>query len=105
LIQFAEISKTQENKGDKSMLLYDFLISQEFRNAMEAIIDSFSKMKDDLEREKNAMLKHWKSRELQIERVRDHSINLYASIKNIGGNELIHNATLELGEGDEDDVL
>jgi hypothetical protein len=50
------------------------------------------------------MIKHWKSRELQIERVRDHSINLYASIKNIGGNELIHNATLELGEGDEDDM-
>lgn len=104
LIQFAEISKTQENKGDKSMLLYDFLTSQEFRNAMEAIIDSFSKMKDDLEREKNAMLKHWKSRELQIERVRDHSINLYASIKNIGGNELIHNATLELGEGNDDEI-
>lgn len=105
LIQFAEISKTQENKGDKSMLLYDFLTSQEFRNAMEAIIDSFSKMKDDLEREKNAMLKHWKSRELQIERVRDHSINLYASIKNIGGNELIHNAKLELGEGDDEDTF
>lgn len=104
LIQFAEISKTQENKGDKSMLLYDFLTSQDFRNAMEAIIDSFSKMKDDLEREKNAMLKHWKSRELQIERVRDHSINLYASIKNIGGNELIHNATLELGEGNDEEL-
>ena len=52
---------------------------------------------EELEREKNAMKRIWKSREKQIEKVRDNAIEMFGSIKGIAGNAIGEIKTLELG--------
>ena len=64
---------------------------------IEAIVESFCTMQDELEREKNAMKRIWKSREKQIEKVRDNAIEMFGSIKGIAGNAIGEIKTLELG--------
>lgn len=96
LIAINNAVKSQENKGDKMVLLYDFLTSNEFRMQMEAIVEGFTQMKNDLESEKRAMARIWKQREKQIFKVRTNAINMHASVRGIAGNAIQKIETLEL---------
>ena len=94
---------TQENKGDKMDLLYDYLTSNTFRMQIEAIVEGFTQMKSDLESEKRSMQRIWKQREKQIEKVVTNTIDMYGSIKGIAGNAIQSVKALELPGFDEDD--
>lgn len=88
IIQLSNALASQENKGDKMSMLYDFLTNNEFRLQIEAIVEGFTQMKEDLESEKRAMQRIWKTREKQIEKVVTNTINMYGSIKGIAGTEI-----------------
>lgn len=93
---------TQENKGDKMGMLYDFLTSNEFRLQIEAIVEGFTQMKIDLESEKRSMNSIWKKREKQIEKVILNTGDMYGSIKGIAGKSIQSVPMLELPSGDDD---
>lgn len=86
-----------QNRSNKMEMLYSYLVSNEFKMRIEAIVEGFSAMSEELEREKNAMKRIWKSREKQIEKVRDNAIEMFGSIKGIAGNAIGEIKTLELG--------
>ncbi|MBI9042395.1 DUF2130 domain-containing protein [Lutibacter sp.] len=94
---------TQENKGDKMDLLYDYLTSSTFRMQIEAIVEGFTQMKLDLESEKRSMQRIWKQREKQIEKVVTNTIDMYGSIKGIAGNAIQSVRALELPGFDEEE--
>ena len=94
---------TTENKGDKMSILYDFLTSNEFRLQIEGIVEGFTTMKNDLESEKRAMHRIWKTRDKQLEKVLSNTTNMYGSIKGIAGNAVGNIDALELGGGDTED--
>ncbi|WQU97815.1 DUF2130 domain-containing protein [Helicobacter pylori] len=104
VIQVSLAKRSQENKGDKMDLLYHYLTSSEFSMQVNAIIEAFRQLKADLESEKRAMARIWKSREKQIDKVFDSTINMYGSIKGIAGNAIGQVKALELGyDGDLED--
>jgi hypothetical protein len=96
IIQLNNAVVTQENKGDKMHLLYDFLTSNVFRMQVEAIVEGFSQMKSDLESEKRAMMRIWKQREKQLDKVITNTVDMYGSIRGIAGNAVQAVAALEL---------
>ncbi len=96
IIKINSAVSSQENKGDKMVILYDFLSSNEFRMQMEAIIEGFTQMKSDLDKERNAMQRIWKQREKQIEKVLTNTINMHGAIKGIAGNAIQTVQALEL---------
>ncbi len=96
LVRINTVKSLQENKGTKMEVLYDYLTSNEFKLQIESIIDGFSQMKSDLESEKRAMKQIWAKREKQIHKVIDNTINMYGSIKGIGGNNIQSIPSLEL---------
>ena len=103
VIQLSLAVSSQENKGDKMHMLYDFLTSNTFRMQIEAIVEGFSQMKQDLESEKRSMQRIWKQRERQIEKVITNTIDMYGSIKGIAGNAIQAVKALELpGESDDE---
>ncbi|WQX92281.1 DUF2130 domain-containing protein [Helicobacter pylori] len=102
VIQVGLAKKSQENKGDKMDLLYHYLTSSEFSMQVNAIIEGFEQLRADLESEKRAMNKIWKSREKQMEKVFEGTINMYGSIKGIAGNAIGQVKALELGYDEED---
>ncbi len=98
VIQLSTALVSQKNKGDKMNMLYNFLTSNEFRLQIEAIVEGFTQMKEDLESEKRAMQRIWKTREKQIEKVVTNTVNMYGSIKGIAGNAIGTVDALELPE-------
>ncbi|MGH1614213.1 DUF2130 domain-containing protein [Helicobacter pylori] len=102
VIQVNLAKKSQENKGDKVDLLYHYLTSSEFSMQVNAIIEGFEQLRADLESEKRAMARIWKSREKQMEKVFEGTINMYGSIKGIAGNAIGQVKALELGYDGED---
>lgn len=64
-------------------LLYDFLTGNEFRMQLEAIVEGFTELKNNLEKEKRAMLGAWKRREKQLEKVLLNANNRYNSVRGI----------------------
>ena len=94
---------SQENRGDKMEMLYNFLTSTEFRLQIEGIVEGFTQMQQDLEREKRSMQGHWKKREKQIRKVIDNTVSMHGSIKGIAGNAIQPVKALELPSGDEDE--
>lgn len=92
---------SQEGKGDKMHMLYDFLTGNTFRMQVEAIVEGFTQMRKDLESEKRAMQRIWKQREKQLEKVTINTIDMHASIKGIAGNAIQSVQSLELGGGED----
>ncbi|KYG82927.1 Caldesmon [Roseivirga seohaensis] len=104
IVQLSMAVSSQENKGDKMHMLYDFLTSNTFRMQVEAIVEGFTSMKNGLDSEKRAMQRIWKEREKQIDKVVTNTIDMYGSIKGIAGNAIQSVKALELpGEFEEQD--
>jgi hypothetical protein len=94
-----EITQTRNfmiGKNEKMELLYNYLSGQEFRQRIEAIVESFAAMKADLESEKRAMDKIWQKREKQIERVIQNTSRMHGELEGIMGSSLQPVQILEL---------
>ncbi|MDH3527200.1 MAG: DUF2130 domain-containing protein, partial [Gammaproteobacteria bacterium] len=104
VIQLSSAIATQENKGDKMGMLYDFLTSNEFRHQIEAIVEGFTQMQADLDSEKRSLQGIWKKREKQIEKVLLNTNFMYSSIKGIAGNAIQSVPLLELPPGDDEEA-
>jgi hypothetical protein len=89
-------SISQENKGEKMHMLYDYLTGAEFRMQIEAIIEGFMQMNSDLEKEIVATNSLWKRRKKQLEKVLLNTNHLFSSVKGIAGNSIDSIQLLEL---------
>lgn len=96
IIQLNSAVASQEGKGDKMHMLYDYLTSPTFKMQVEAIVEGFSQMKNDLESEKRSMQRIWKQREKQIEKVITNTIDMYGSVRGIAGSAVQSVKALEL---------
>lgn len=85
IIKVHEIQKSQEGKGDKMQMLYDYLTGIEFRGQVEAITEGFMAMKQSITKERMQMEKIWKEREKQLEKVLISTSGMYGSVKGIAG--------------------
>lgn len=104
IIQLSVAMASQENKGDKMVMLYDFLTSNEFKMQVEAIVEGFTQMQMDLLSEKRALEAQWKKREKQIEKVLLNTTHMYQSIRGIAGAAIQPIQSLEL-PGAEDHLV
>ncbi len=100
IIQLSMAISSQENKGDKMHMLYDYLTSSTFRMQIEAIVEGFTSMKAALESEKRSMHRIWKEREKQIEKVLLNTTEMYGSVRGIAGSAVQEVRALELGDGE-----
>ena len=88
IIKISETKAQQENRHEKSELLYNYLTSTEFRFQFETIVNSFVEMQKDLESEKRSMNKQWKKREKEILNVISATTDMYGSIQGLAGNAI-----------------
>lgn len=85
LIKISDTKSLQENKHEKSAVLYNYLTSTEFKFQIETIVNAFVSMQADLDAEKRAMNKIWKKREKEIQNVISATTDMYGSIQGIAG--------------------
>jgi len=97
LIKIYDTKKSQENKGDKMIMLYDYLTGNEFTEQWKAIREGFMSIKTSIAKERDAMEKIWKAREKQLEKVLLNAAHIHGSIEGIAGSNTI-NLNLEFDE-------
>lgn len=98
IIKVYDIQKSEENKGDKMQLLYNYLTGNEFRGQVEAIVEGFMAMKQGIMKERIQMEKIWKEREKQLEKVLISTSGMYGSVKGIAGASIGNIALLDGGD-------
>jgi hypothetical protein len=98
LQQVAFARAASQGKNEKMEMLYNYLAGDEFRHRVEAIVEAFTAMRSQLERERRAMTKHWAEREKQIERVIGSTTGMYGALQGIIGQGLAAIPALELDD-------
>lgn len=88
IIKIFNAAKSQENRGDKMHVLYDYLTSREFAEQWQAIREGFMSMKLSIQKERDAMEKLWKAREKQLEKVLLNAAHIRGSIEGISGTDV-----------------
>lgn len=101
IITLHNYSISQENKGDKMHMLYDYLTGDEFKMAIEAMVESFMQMNTDLEKEMVAMNGMWKKRKKQLEKILLNTNHMFSSVKGIAGESVSSIKLLELPKSEE----
>ncbi len=98
LLQLTYLRNSMAGREDKKEKIYDYLSGLQFRQRIEAIVESFTTMKADLEAEKRALEKVWAKREMQIARVLKSTAGMYGDLQGIVGSALPDVKMLELPE-------
>jgi hypothetical protein len=87
IIKIGEAKKSQENKGEKMVSLYNYLTSQEFVGNWSSIRDGFRNLRGMLQKEREDFEKNWKKKEKQIELIIQNSLQISGSIEGISGQD------------------
>ena len=90
VIKIYDSRKSQENKGEKMVALYDYLTGQEFVGNWNAIREGFSLLKTMLQKEREDFERNWKKKEKQIELIIQNSLHISGSIEGIAGQDAIN---------------
>lgn len=102
ILRLYNSSKSQENRGDKMHMLYDYLTGTEFSEQWKAIREGYMSMRLSIHRERDAMEKMWKMREKQLDKVLLNASSIKGSIEGIAGADTI---SLSLTGEEEDPLL
>lgn len=96
LLQLERERQASTGKTVKMEMLYSYLAGNEFKGRVEGIVEAFTSLQDQLQRERRAMEKNWKEREKQIERVIKNTVGLYGDMQGIIGGQIPTIEALEL---------
>jgi len=77
-----------EGQQTKMEMIYHYLTGPKFRLRVQAIVEAFSSMGDDLAKEKKTIQKQWAKREEQINRVMEATVGMYGELQGIAGKSL-----------------
>lgn len=95
ILKVFALSKSQEGKGDKMHMLYDYLTGVEFSEQWKAIREGFLSLKISIQRERDTMEKLWKAREKQLEKVLLNAAQIAGSVEGIAGQDAVNLNLLE----------
>jgi hypothetical protein len=87
---------SSEGQQTKMEMVYQYLTGPRFRQRVQAIVEAFSSMNEDLDKEKKAITKQWAKREEQIDRVMQATVGMYGDLQGIAGKSLKEIEGLEL---------
>jgi hypothetical protein len=105
LIEVTCSRQASEGQQTKMDMIYQYLTGPRFRQRVHAIVEAFSSMQEDLDKEKKAITKQWAKREEQIERVMRATVGMYGDLQGIAGKSLqeIEGLSLKALEGPDTD--
>ena len=96
LVNIAVARTALAGKQEKMDILYNYLTGIEFRQQIEAVVETFASLQSDLASERRAMEKIWKKRQKQLDRVIKNTVGMYGELEAIIGGSLPKIESLEL---------
>jgi hypothetical protein len=77
-----------EGQQMKAEMVYQYLSRAKFCQRVQAIVEAFTCMKEDLGKEKRVIMKQWAKRDEQIQRVMQVTVGMYGDLQGIAGNTM-----------------
>lgn len=104
LIEIANARSAMDGQQTKTEMIYHYLTGPRFKQRVEAIVEAFSSMQDDLNKERKVITKQWVKRQEQIERVMQSTVGMYGDLQGIAGKSLQEIVGLEMKALESGDV-
>ena len=105
ILQVYSANKMNAGKDSKMEALYQFLVGPEFRHRVEAIVENYGMLQNEMEKEKRSTALRWAHQEKAIRAVIDNTIGMYGDLQGITNRALPNIKTLELNTGEENTLL
>ncbi len=96
IIEIATARQITDGQQTKAEMLYSYLTGARFRQRVQAIVEAFSNMKEDLDKERKVITKQWAKRDEQIERVMLATVGMYGDMQGIAGKTIQEIEGLEM---------
>ena len=88
LIEVSAARQASDGQQSKMEMVYQYLTGPRFRHRVEAIVEKFTEMQDDLDKERKMMTRQWAKRETQIRLVIESTVGMYGDLQGIAGSTL-----------------
>lgn len=88
LIELSMARQAGEGQQTKMELVYQYLTGPRFRHRVQAIVERFSDMMEDLEKERKTMTRLWAKREEQLRCAIESTAGMYGDLQGIAGKTL-----------------
>lgn len=88
-------------KNEKMEVLYRYVTSLEFKQRIEAIVEAFSELQEEVEREKRWFQTKWARQDKQLRKLIDHTQGMYGDLQSVIGKSLPAIKTLQLESGED----
>ena len=89
LIQVFAERANQAGKDEKMEILYGYLTSVEFQHRVQAIVEGFTYLLSDVEREKRWFTTKWTHQEKEIRKIIDSTQGMYGDLQAVTGRSLL----------------
>jgi hypothetical protein len=86
----------QTGKDEKTAILYEYLTSVEFKHRVQAIVEGFTYLWNDIEREKRWFATKWARQEKEVRKIIDSTQGMYGDLQAVTGRSLPAIGALEL---------
>lgn len=104
ILQVDAANRNNEGKDTKMEALYQFLVGPEFRHRVEAIVENYGTLQNEIEKEKRAAALRWAHQEKAIRAVIDNTIGMYGDLQGITSRALPAIRSLELDIGEDENL-
>lgn len=88
LLEVANARQVSAGQQTKTEMIYQYLTGPGFRLRVQAIVEAFTTMEQDLAKEKKAITRQWAKRETQITNVMQATVGMYGDLQGIAGQSL-----------------
>ena len=99
ILQVDAANRMNAGKDTKMESLYQFLVGPEFRHRVEAIVENYTVLQEEIEKEKRSSALKWSRQEKAIRAVIDNTIGMYGDLQGITNRALPTIRSLELDDG------
>ncbi len=101
IMELAVIETNAAGQATKAEMMYKYLTGPVFRGRMQAVVERFTEMADDLRKERAAITRGWAKREAQIQQSVESIAGFVGEVQAIGGKEAgeIEGLNLQSGAG------
>jgi hypothetical protein len=96
LIEVSSMRLVQQGQQTKMEQVYHYLTGTKFRQRVEAVIEKFNDMRDDLDKERKFMVRQWAKRETQILAVVESTVGMVGDLQAIAGKAMPEIPSLEV---------
>lgn len=105
LIEVETARCASEGQQTKAEMMYQYLAGPRFRQRVQAIVEAFSSMQEDLDKERRVIQKQWAKREEQIQRVMQATVGMYGDLQGIAGKTMQEIDGLDMDALGEEELL